>query len=192
MSNKEAWRKRFNRAGEAQSKYLWILFVLGVFCWVVASPSPDLSDTAVPFVNVPLSSAAVLVTSPAVILFLQLVIFGALRALTTAEKALKPDIDETTDEHYNAIDWAVYTTKDSPLWLQRVAWFAYPLYMLVFTAEAIYFLVLAALPSVNVPGRWVVIGIAVVEAAIVLNLTFGFWAGRFRRIKAEVTGLNVS
>jgi hypothetical protein len=193
MADKQAWLARYNRVAAAQAKYLWALLVVGVFCWVTTHPATISSAAPQPFsaplLNIPVSSDAVLAASPAVILFLQLVIFGTLRAASKAEDSLKPEkIGETDDEHWNAIDWAVYTTIKAKGWVKKTASFAYPVYMLVFTTEALYFLYRLIATRAVISGRWLFVGIATIEAVIVAILTVGFWLGRIRRINAEIFG----
>jgi hypothetical protein len=121
-------------------------------------------------------------TGPGVLFFVLLVILGTLRAYRTADRRLDaaPD-DETTDEHPNAIDWATYTTRTAPKLLNWTLGFAYPLYMSVFAYEASYILVALAGTLAPVPGRWLFVGIGVVEAVPTYLLLLAFWLGRIRR-----------
>jgi hypothetical protein len=158
---------------------------LGAFYWVAQPPLqiPGQPSPAVnlPVLNLELPSTAVLATAPTVLFFLQLVIFGTMRALDTADRALKPEgVSESLDHHSNAIDWAVYTSDKSPKLAMKVAALSYPLFMLVFTAEATYFLWL--LWNSAVPYRLYFVVIAVLEGLFVYYFLLGFWFRRIRRI----------
>ena len=187
MPDDEAWKKRVNTVSAAQSKYLWTLLALGVFYWA-AMPAVDASGKApaalyLPVLNLPLPASAILATAPAVLFFLQLVIFGTMRAFDTADQALKPGgANESLDHHSNAIDWAVYTSDKSPKLATKIAGLSYPLYMIVFTAEATYFLWALMLTPLPVPHRWYFVPIALLEGVFVYLFLVRFCIGRVRRI----------
>jgi hypothetical protein len=182
-----AWKKRLNTVSLAQAKYLWILLALGVFYWVVQAQvegpaGGEPSPLSFPLLNVPLPVLPVMASAPAVLFFVLLVLFGTLRAAKTVEDTIgTAAIDETTDEHPNAIDWATYTTTKSPRSLAGILWFAYPIYASVFVFEATYFGVVLAVTPLPVPGRWPLLIISGIEGLFVYILLFRFWAGRLAR-----------
>src|SRR5213080_2519783 len=184
---KDDWRRRLNAASLAQTKYLWLLLVLGVFYWVVHSDVTAPSRVAVapvsiPGLTVPLPLLTVWASGASVLFYVLLVILGTLRAYLTAETNLKPESgDETVDDHLNAIDWAAYTTHSSAALVKWLLGFSYPLYMTIFTVEATILLVTVARSPFPVPGRSFFTSIAVLEGILTYGFLVRFWWGRARR-----------
>lgn len=175
----EAWSKRFDAISEAQSKYLWTLLAVGVFYWVAQADTTQ----AIPVLGISLPGNAILATAAAVLFFIQLVVFGTMRAVHRADQVLKAvgGVDESLDYHSNAIDWAVYTTDSSPKWVKNLAGLGYAFFMVVFTAEATYFLARLADNPSAAPAGLILFAIGALEAAIVYPFLLMHIVGRLRR-----------
>lgn len=185
----EAWRKRLNAVSSAQSKYLWTLFAVGVFYWV-AQPDATQAPVTIPVLGIPLPTNAIWATAPAVLFFIQLVIFGTMRAVSRVDEVLKSTggVDESIDYHSNAIDWAVYTTDKSPKWVTKVAGLSYAAYLGVFAAEATYFLIRLADNRTSVPRGRILLAIAALEALILYPFLVVHIVGRLNRFRSKPWG----
>lgn len=182
--NVDAWSKRFDAVSAAQSKYLWTLLAVGVFYWV-AQPDSSRTTTEIPGLGISLPADAMLATAPAVLFFIQIVIFGTMRAVTRADQVLKSigGVDESIDYHSNAIDWAVYTTDASPKWVKNLAGLGYAVFMAVFTAEATYFLCELAQDPFAAPAGLLLLAIGALEASVVYPFLLMHIMGRLNRFR---------
>jgi len=134
------WLRRFDAMGRAQSRYLWILLFIGIFYLALQHACPDPQDVRVPFVDLKLDARIILASGGAVIAFLLLATFGALRAWRRAVdqyyELTKTTDSERLDIHPNALDLAFYPTTKSPQWIRRITWQMYPLFLSALSAEA--------------------------------------------------------
>jgi len=161
----EHWLARLNALGRAQSRYLWVLLIACLFYAALRSAAQALMNAKqpglqVPVVDLTLDPNIVLALGCAVISFLVLAITGSLRAYSNARSHLGAGSGadykaESFDIHPNAIDLAVYTTKDSPRMLAVLAYFTYPALLALALGEAAMFeydLIAGTLSSMG--GRW--------------------------------------
>ncbi len=135
------WIARLNAVGGTQARYLWVLFILGIFYAALATGISVPSTTQeVPLVGLRLGTAWVLATAGPVLAFIVLVLTGSLRAWTNAANQLKLKqgdyLAERLDTQPNAVDLAVYTTKESPRFLAVLGYFAYPVVLSAALFEA--------------------------------------------------------
>ena len=171
----------------AQTKYLWLLLILGAFYWAVHSDVTSPPEAPTPLLTIPGTATrfpvlTVWATGGPVLLFVLLVILGALRAYTRAYHQLAPaSDDETVDDHPNAIDWAADSTAATPKALAWLLGFSYPLYMTVFAVEATILLLTVARWPVAVPGRELFTILGIIEAVPVYLLLLPFWYERVVR-----------
>ena len=145
------WERRLAAVGAAQSRYLWVLAVLGLFYFsvnqVLFAATPTIPSTfRAPILGVDISATAVWASGPGVLCLLLLVILGCVRAAGVASGALGlPDLGsdaEAYDTSPNAIDLAAYSTTETAQWVRWILGFAYPVFLTAFFAEAVWFLVL--------------------------------------------------
>ncbi len=140
------WIQRLQATGQAQARYLWVLFLSGLFyaaLWYQPAPmaAEQSHGLAVPVIDLRLSAPVVLASGPSVIALLVLIVMGALRAFSVAQWHLGKEIQsaggsERFDVHPNALDLAVYTTAESPRWAASILYFTYPLVLIAALAEA--------------------------------------------------------
>ena len=139
------WLDRLRVVGRAQARYLWILLVTMVFYAALqlrTATSPGTAALKVPLVDIEISAAATLASGTAVLSFLVLAVRGTMRAYRRAREklGLSAGADwsaEELDTSPNAIDFALYTTPESPKTLATiVAHFGYAFFLLVTLAEA--------------------------------------------------------
>jgi hypothetical protein len=145
------WEQRLAALGSAQSRYLWVLVVAGVFylslTTTLFAATPAIPSTVrPPLIGLEVSSTAIWASGPGVLCFLILVILGSTRAVGVARKALDlpnlgPDA-EAFDTAPNVIDLAAYSTTGSPKWVRWVLGLSYPAVLTVFLVEAVWILVL--------------------------------------------------
>lgn len=165
----EHWLARLNALGRAQSRYLWILLVACLFYAALrtatqASVDPNDPGLQVPIVDLTLNPKIVLALGCVVISFLVMAITGSLRAYSNARSNLGAGSGadykaESFDTSPNAIDLAVYTTKDSPRWLAVIAYFTYPAVLTLALFEgAILAYDLINGPLKSIAGRWWFVG----------------------------------
>ena len=187
------WEKRFDAVGAAQSRYLWVLLVAGIFylsLGLAAAPatSNDTRVVEIPILGLELSTTAVWSSGPAVLSLLILVVVGSLRAAGVASRALGIDKlgsdAEAFDASPNAIDLAAYsTTKTGP----KVRWLlglSYPGYLTLFLVQALLHLV--ALWRLAPDRPWVIV-VASVSSVLLLwagIMVVWFWRNRIPKPKA--------
>ncbi len=173
--NEEAahWLRRVDAMGRAQSRYLWILLLIGIFFLALQHACPETQNVRVPFVDLKLDARIILASGGAVIAFLLLATFGALRAWRRAiyqyYELTKTTGSERLDIHPNALDIAFYTTAKSPRWIRRITWQMYPLFLSALIAEA-WWLFVVTWATPNSPGRiaFVVVGAILLVPATLL------------------------
>ena len=182
-----SWNGRLNVASAAQKKYLWVMMILGIFYWAVhvqvTSATTRVPDSfTVPVLGLQLPTLGIWESSPAVLFFVILAFFGALRAYTTAHNEIAPG-DETADENPNALDWFAYTTTKSPVWVRRLLGLTYPLFVSVFAFEAALILASIVRVPIPLPGKWPLVIVGATEGIIAAWFLVRFWGGRFARFK---------
>lgn len=162
-SDAERWLERLHAVGKAQRRYLWVLLVAAVFFLALQgqlSGDAASKSLAIPFLQIEVSARTVWGFGPLVLGFLLNVLMGALRAYRSPLEALERDLgtemaNEALDAHPNALDFAVYTTHESPGWLKRLLILTYPTVLTLIWAEAVWLLELLAGRQSEVPlGRW--------------------------------------
>lgn len=189
------WVDRLQATGRAQARYLWVLFVLCLFYaalfFQVRNTLPDnLPDPTMPVVGISLSTRLLLASGPAVISFLVIVVTGALRAFSNAEKQLGIEPHEygteRLDTHPNAIDLAVYTTKESHFLLKGIAYHAYPAFLAAALAEAMWLgFNLYAAPKGVYPARTVFILLGSFLGLIAIVQVITMWLKRIKKQLAK-------
>ena len=159
------WLKRANIVGRAQERYLWFLLIAGVFFVALDQPiSGAAHSVSLPVLNLPLRPDIVWAVGPLVLGFLLVAAMGSLRAYRTVEDTLKAEgvkFSEAFDSAPNALDFAFYTTADSPLVLRKVFLFVYPTYFAVFVLEAAILLYRQVRPLPTAPAHPVLWGFGV-------------------------------
>ena len=180
-SSDPPWEKRLDAVGAAQSRYLWILLVAGVFYLSVGLAKSD-EAVPMPLLGLELSPTAVWASGPAVLSLLILVVIGSIRATGVARQALHvEDLGndaEAFDAAPNAIDLAAYSTEKTPLEVQWLLGLSYPGYLSLFLLQAVWQLVILWRLAPDQP--WV---IAVATPSTLLTLWAGFmvlWFWRHR------------
>ena len=191
------WEARLASLGRMQSRYLWILFVLGLFFWFLET---DIGDgvAVVPWIGIALDPNIVSASAPAVLFFLIVVIYGTLRAYGVAGGELGVDPSPTKSEEKsvkyaealdvapNAIDMAVFTRKRfgrSPLVILLAA---YPLYLTIFAVEGILLWCRLYRESVRFEG-WLFFVVAGAALGVVASTqVLWFWWRRLKKIVASV------
>jgi hypothetical protein len=182
------WKRRLSAVSSAQAKYLWALVVLGIFYFVLqrslGNPiGADRDAVELPVLGIPLPVAAISLAAPSVLFFVLLVVMGSMRAYRTAEtKATSPGTpSEAIDASPNPLDLAVYTTTDSPTWLQRVLVLTYPLFLSVFAAEATWIL-LSLFKAPDGLATWLFRLLGVLTGIPALVLLLRLWHRALRRV----------
>lgn len=184
------WVLRFQVAGRSQARYLWLLLVMGIFYLAVDAQlrsDPQVEVLSVPAIQLEIAATVVWASGPAVLAFILLAYMGAVRAATRASEVLglgrrwRPH--EAFDTAPNAIDLAVYTTKDSHWVVSTLLYFVHPTVLTVAWLE-VYLLTLnvSVIPH-DVPGRWGWVGAAGVLASCAAFHVYRTWRGRIRRTR---------
>jgi hypothetical protein len=183
---REFWIRRVEATGRAQSRYLWILLVTGLFYAALQSRGTPVQTITVPIVELQLDTLSVLSSGGPIIAFLILVVIGAIRAWSHAleqVRGTKPaEGVEQLDTHPNAIDLAIYTTANSPSFLRNLLYFAYPLFLLAALIES-GLLGWWVMHTPMVPGRALVIAAQALTWLPAAWLVLSMWVGRFKRVR---------
>lgn len=186
---REYWLRRVEATGRAQARYLWALFLAGIFFAALKAGPAENGFISVPVVELRLDRYTVLACGAPVIAFLVLVVVGAIRAWTLAVERVRgqaPAGDvEPLDTYPNAIDLATYTTSGTPALIRHLLSFAYPLFLTAALVESVWL----ALPMLTGPealsGSWVylAIGCPIFLAAALLVATM--WRHRIRQLAPD-------
>jgi len=192
MSDANYWKSEIAAAARAQNAFMWILLALGVFYLALGNPALDLPQAKpipAPFISVDLPPLAVWATAPAVLFFVLLAFNGALRAADHAvTESAKIDPTARHPLAPNALDYVIRTTPASHPLLRELLSFAYVGYITLFVVEAssiaLDVAAVTATGLVRVPGRAVLLPVALVEGAVVWLQTYLFWRVRLRKAVA--------
>ena len=195
------WEHRLESLGKAQSRYLWVLLVSGLFFWSLKPPATQGTSTA-PLIGIELDTAILEAASSSVLFILVLVAYGALSSYGVAYKEWKkavglqpetpPEEDllaEAVDPAPNALDLAVYSLERAHPRIKTLMLFVYPGYLSVFAYEGIRLWCRSRTGPATMPGYsfFLIAGatLGVIAAAQLLV----FWFGRVRRVFREFRGL---
>ena len=179
---REYWLRRLEATGRAQGRYLWVLFLAGIFYAALRVGPVENQFINVPIVDLRLDRLTVLASGAPVMAFLVLVVMGAIRAWTRAAEQVRGEAPakdvEPLDTYPNAIDLAMYTTSDSPKSVRKLLSFAYPLFLTSALIEVAWL----ALPVVSGPervvGAWGYLAGVLVLAVPALVLVGTMWKHR--------------
>ncbi len=180
------WKARLNAASAAQARYLWVLLVLGVFYLAIDARQPASgapSDVEFPVLKIPISSAVIWESSPAVLFFLILVLSGGQRAYKRAEAVLKTmrvTESEPVDHSPNAIDFVAYTSPSSPQLAQRILRFTYQLFVSLFAVEAGYLLWRIWCFRASLPISWLFLALGAITGLFALAVLTLSWIARWK------------
>lgn len=195
----EDWLKRLQVVGKAQERYLWIVVTLALFfaalhARMASDPAASTTSITLPFLGLELEAEVIRAAGPVLLSFVLLSFFGALRAFDRALECLNLKGDdvpsgsvEGLDLAPNALDFAVYTTPESPKWLRRVLYFSYPFVSIAILGEAAWIgvAVLVAGPLVSWSSAFVLAAVplwlAAVYQALVLHL-----GGRIMKLRKGI------
>ena len=155
------WAVRLHAVGRAQSRYLFLLAIAGLFYYALDARVSDIREypnaLRLPVVGIEVSALTIWASGPTVLGFLLLAVLGTLPALEAASSGMKRSagydvqsegLPEELATDFNILDAVVYTTPRTPQPLRRVLSFAYPAVLTLFWLEAAVLLtVLLARPS---------------------------------------------
>ena len=184
VATQAQWERRADAVGKAQSRYLWVGLIAGLFFFALQhSPSPS-RTVRVPFLDLTLAADAVLAAGGPALAFILLVILGSLRGWgDTMKKAFGPDWDKHTeafDMHPTAFDLAHVTTREWPL-VDKIATFLfYPTFVGLLLYESAS--LLAWLAVTAAPGRAVFLPLGVILWLWASLHVGAFWWSRIRRV----------
>jgi hypothetical protein len=179
------WLQRLEATGRAQSRYLWILLVAGLF-YAALRVGGGNTDISVPIVDLQLRGSIVLGSGGPVLAFLVLVVVGAIRAWTHAIEQIRGapvTRAEQLDAHPNAIDLAVYTTSQTPKVIRHLLSLSYPLFLTAGLAESAW-LGWSAWSQASVGRPYLLVAMVLTwlpAAALVL----GMWRNRLHQFGAH-------
>ena len=193
------WERRLASVGRSQSRYLWVLLVLGIFYISLIIPT-DHSLSAIPWLGFAIDPRILLGTAPSVLFILIIVFMGTLRAYGAAKAELglgpgdnKPPTEEEVktseayDEFPNALDMAVFTRRR----FQRSPWtlllLNYPIYLSFFLLEGTYLWLRFILAVGEFPGfgllAWLLINsVGAVLGPVASVLVVVLWCRRIALI----------
>lgn len=181
------WIRRLEAVSRAQARYLWLLLIAGVFYAALHARGVNSHPVKVPVVDLELDAGTVLASGGPIMAFLVLVMMGAIRAWTNAlmhiSGASSAKDAEKLDTHPNAIDLAVYTTKDSPALLRKLLYFAYPLFLITALIESLM-LGYSSLRTLSASGQALLIAAQALTWIPATILVLIMWATRFKHLGA--------
>jgi hypothetical protein len=183
-SEQAFWIRRLEAVSKAESRYLWLLLIAGLFYAALHARNVHV-PIKVPIVDLELDSLTVLASGGPTIAFLVLVMMGAVRAWSRALQQIRGSSSskdaEQLDMHPNAIDLAVYTTQSSPAFIRKVLYFAYPVILSGALIESLVFANwLWRTPSVSGRAFFLTAQVLIwIPAAI---LVLGMWVSRIKHV----------
>jgi ABC-type amino acid transport system permease subunit len=182
------WIRRLEATGRAQSRYLWLVFIAGLFYAALRLSSSSAPVIRVPIVDLELDAYTVLASGGPVLAFLVLAVLGAIRAWTHALEQIRgtsPATDaEPLDSFPNAIDLATYTTPQSPTLVRNLLSLAYPLYLSAALAESVWLASVVTIGPTPIRGRLVYIGTMLLLGIPATSLLMVMWIRRLRRLSS--------
>ncbi len=182
---KQFWIRRLEATGKAQARYLWFLLIAQIFYLALHSRGTGHQEISVPIVDLKLDGVAVLASGAPIIAFLVLAVVGAIRAWTHAVEQVagkSPVRDaEHLDAHPNAIDLAMYTTKESPAIVRGLLYFVYPSFLTVALVEAAWLGAWLWSDRV-VPSRALLLPALVVTGLPATFLVLAMWVKRVKQL----------
>jgi hypothetical protein len=132
-TSREQWLARLEATGRAQSRYLWITLVAGIFFFALRYADPSTREISVPIVDLKLDAAAVLASGGTIIALVVLASLGAILAWSTALREYGGeswrDQAERLDTHPNFLDLAIYTAPGPSTLFGKVVYFVYPFFL---------------------------------------------------------------
>jgi hypothetical protein len=143
------WERRLASLGAAQSRYLWLLLILGLFFLSLKS-SLEQPTATLPGISIEIETAILEAASPSVLFLLVIVVHGSLRAYGAAAQEWRKEaglhqlprdedvrLAEALDPVPNALDLAVFTMRRFEASIYSLLLFVYPLYLSIFTYEGV-------------------------------------------------------
>lgn len=138
---RDAWLRRADALGRAQSRYLWTTFVAGLFFFALKTAPGAEQQITVPIIGVKLNAQSVLAAGGLVLSFLITAFVGAMNAWGLAlEEATGDDWENAADYldlHPTVFDLAFFTTRGATPALERLLYLTYyPGFLMLMLAEA--------------------------------------------------------
>jgi hypothetical protein len=184
----DLWRKRFEAVARAQSWYLYVLLVVGIFylaldSQVHSSFEEQRRPVTLPVVGIPVDPTVVWATGPLVLGLLSLAALGTFPALRFAYRKIEcgqgDEAWEARDTAPTAIDFVVYS-RDNRL-VSALGLLSYPAFLTVVLVEAIaLWLGLFALRS-NVSHGCLLLVLGALVTVLVMVRVVSLWRYKFRR-----------
>ena len=198
------WERRIESLGRAQSRYLWILLVTGLFFWSLR-PSSGLLTATPPLLPIELDTRVLEAASPSVLFILVMVALGALAAYGVAfDEWMKGRSDQPQSEHEkdlqsealdavpNALDLTVYMLERFHRSLKILMLLAYPAYVSIFTYEGIRLWWRLITASGDIAGRSFFLLASTVLGFIATMQVIAFWRRRLTMISDRFSGRSQS
>ena len=198
--SQQIWERRLEAVGKAQTRYLWVLFILGLFFWSLKSSSVQ-PTAIVPGLAIEIDVAILEAASSSVLFVLVIVVLGSLRAYGAASdewlelkgaQALTDQemivLAEAVDSVPNAIDLAVFTRRRFRRSFYAPLLLVYPGYLTIFTVEgaSLWLRLLWELEKIQGWAFFTIGGAILGVSATFLLLKF--WRNRLNRIWSQIRG----
>ena len=137
----DLWIRRLQATGKAQSRYLWLTLIVGLFYLAIRLRDPAAASIKVPLFDFEFPARFVLASGGPVMAFLALASLGAIWAARVALgriKDISPAIDgESLDEYPNVIDLAAYSMPRTPEILRHfLTVVSYPVFLALALVES--------------------------------------------------------
>lgn len=143
-TDQEQWRERFRAVGKAQSRYLWILLIAGVFYFALDRSIPQETESSrqkLPLIGIEVDSKVVWASGSLVLSLIALAALGTFPAITYASSNVNASGDgrafERLDTHPTAIDFIVYAKPGASKWA-NLGLVTYPLFITICVAESMW------------------------------------------------------
>lgn len=138
---REEWKRRLHTVGRAQTRYLYVLLIVGLFylalhLQITDKTSATNTDQQLPLIGIIVNRLVIWASAPIVLGFILLAALGTFSAIQVAKDQLKiaPKDHlsfERIDIYPTAIDFIVYNK-----YIGRLGAITYPVFLLLFYLEA--------------------------------------------------------
>lgn len=178
-SYREEWKQRLQAVGRAQSRYLYLLLIAGIFFWalhvqVVAKNTTEIADQQLPLIGVTVNRVVVWATAPMVLGLILLATIGTFSGVTRCKNKLRiADKDgqgfEQLDTNPNVIDFIAWHTG-------RLGSLLYPIFLWTIYFESCWIWICLWKTELSLPGRKYLMTLGIITLVwglpLLVRLTF--------------------
>jgi len=188
-STASQWTERFRAVARAQTRYIYLLAIVGIFYWALdtrlaSATAPDVNELQVPVVGIKIDASAVWSSAAAVLGLLVNTLLGTFSAIRVAYKGAGGSLliregFERLDTSPTAIDFFVYSRNPTGF-ASKAATLSYPLFISLFYFEGGWLWYRFYCSAYVVEARSVILVAGAVAMLACLPRLSALWVGKVR------------